>query len=227
MNKKEKKMEKRNRLMAAAEVVFSRRGYAQATVDEIIALADTGKGTLYNYFGNKNILFYTLVSQKHEDLMEKLQSVADDSSRGIEERLIGLLAVWIKFLRRNIVLWQVLCFEMGRSNMGYSVIEKENGEIVMIARWGKLPPKEEQESFLKYHRLLAEEAKPIIKVYREGIRQNFFADSARHEEIPKNLFWAMAIIVFSNTSGSVEKMTAEELASSFIKNRVHGLAAEK
>lgn len=227
MKRKEKEIATKRRLMEATEVVFSRRGFAQATMDEIIKLADTGKGTLYKYFGNKDNLFYTLVFQKHKDLMQKMQAVADDSSGGIEERLVRLLTVWISFLRSNIVLWQVLCFEMSRSNMGYSVIQKGNGEITMIARWGKLPSGEEQESILRYHRLLVEETEPIIKIYREGVRQNFFTENARHEEIPKNLFWAMAMIVFSNTSDSVDKMTAEELASSFIQNRVHGLAAEK
>ena len=54
MNRKEKELETKRRLMEATEAVFSRRGFAQATVDEIIALADTGKGTLYKYFGNKD-----------------------------------------------------------------------------------------------------------------------------------------------------------------------------
>ena len=58
MKRKEKEIATRKRLMAATEAVFSRRGYAQATVDEIIALADTGKGTVYNYFGNKRRAIY-------------------------------------------------------------------------------------------------------------------------------------------------------------------------
>ena len=45
---------KKDRILIAAEDVFSRRGYTKATLDEIIALADTGKGTLYKYFGNKD-----------------------------------------------------------------------------------------------------------------------------------------------------------------------------
>ena len=33
---------KKERILIAAEDVFSRRGYTKATLDEIIALADTG-----------------------------------------------------------------------------------------------------------------------------------------------------------------------------------------
>jgi len=52
---------KKIRILQAAEIIFSRKGYVQATLDEIIELADTGKGTVYKYFGNKDNLFYTLV----------------------------------------------------------------------------------------------------------------------------------------------------------------------
>lgn len=68
---------KKERILIAAEDVFSRRGYTKATLDEIIALADTGKGTLYKYFGNKDNLFYTLIEEKHSHLMDmvKKQSI--------------------------------------------------------------------------------------------------------------------------------------------------------
>jgi AcrR family transcriptional regulator len=42
---------KKERILAAAEEVFSKRGYTQSTLDEIIKIADTGKGTVYKYFG--------------------------------------------------------------------------------------------------------------------------------------------------------------------------------
>lgn len=38
------------RILQAAEEVFSQHGYEKATLDEIIALADVGKGTVYKYF---------------------------------------------------------------------------------------------------------------------------------------------------------------------------------
>lgn len=44
MREIDKTLPKDQRILLAAEEVFSRRGYVQATLDEIIALADTGKG---------------------------------------------------------------------------------------------------------------------------------------------------------------------------------------
>ena len=62
----EREREKKASLLAAAEEVFTSKGYTDATLDEIIKLADTGKGTVYRYFGNKENLFYQLVLGKPE-----------------------------------------------------------------------------------------------------------------------------------------------------------------
>ena len=45
----EREHDKKAALLAAAEEVFSHRGYAQATLDDVIKVADTGKGTVYRY----------------------------------------------------------------------------------------------------------------------------------------------------------------------------------
>lgn len=75
MREIDKTLPKDQRILLAAEEVFSRCGYVQATLDEIIALADTGKGTVYKYFGNKDNLFYTLVASKIKPFLQCLQEV--------------------------------------------------------------------------------------------------------------------------------------------------------
>jgi len=226
MNRKEKEIETRKRLMAATEEVFSRRGYAQATMDEIITLADTGKGTLYNYFGNKDNLFYTLVSRKHEKLMERMWAAAGESGRNIEEKLTSIMTVWVEFLWKNTVLWQVLVFEMTGMNRGYMGIEKEKGTLQLVTSWGDRPPPEETAAVLRYHRLLAEESEPIAKVYEEGIRQKFFKKNASRKDIAINLLWALAMVVFYLNGQKHDKLDAETLARDFIRSRLYGLAAD-
>ena len=224
MNKKEKEQDTRNRLMAATEEVFSRRGYTLATLDEIITLADTGKGTLYKYFGNKADLFYTLVSQKHAVLMKRMWAIANKTDESIEERLTGILTVWIGFLRKNRVLWQVLCFEMTCSSRGYFAEKAENGDLILATGWGNLPEAEERENILRYHRLLAEEMEPITQVYAEGIQKGFFKESASHEGIARNIILASAMLVFFQTANNLEDVTTEELATGIVRNRLYGLA---
>ena len=74
LNKNESK-NKRQQILDAAYNIFSRKGFYKTTVDEIIAMADTGKGTVYNYFVNKEQLFYTIVKEKHEPFTNKLKSI--------------------------------------------------------------------------------------------------------------------------------------------------------
>lgn len=58
MESKGKLVPKNERILRAAEAVFSKKGYRQATLDEIVKIADTGKGTVYKYFNNKENLYF-------------------------------------------------------------------------------------------------------------------------------------------------------------------------
>jgi len=62
----------RNRLraLAAAEHLFSARGVAGVTMDEIAAEAGVGKGTLYRRFGDKGGLAVALLDERERELQE-------------------------------------------------------------------------------------------------------------------------------------------------------------
>ena len=108
---------KKERILIAAEDVFSRRGYTKATLDEIIALADTGKGTLYKYFGNKDNLFYTLIEEKHSHLMDELHSLTAQQP-DIRGKLQAYLNCMLKFLRTNKGLWLIVWYELNAAHQG-------------------------------------------------------------------------------------------------------------
>jgi AcrR family transcriptional regulator len=74
MMKAKQEESKELRILKAAEQVFSRKGYEEATLDEIINIADTGKGTVYKYFGNKDFLFYTLIQSKNDVFLRETKS---------------------------------------------------------------------------------------------------------------------------------------------------------
>lgn len=58
--------ETKRRLLAAGLSVFSRKGYAVATVDEIVAEAGCSKGAFYCHFGSKDELFLTILANRLE-----------------------------------------------------------------------------------------------------------------------------------------------------------------
>ena len=99
MREIDKTLPKDQRILLAAEEVFSRRGYVQATLDEIIALADTGKGTVYKYFGNKDNLFYTLVASKIKPFLLQVKAPAKKSEAICWRccRFCGIIRICIGF----------------------------------------------------------------------------------------------------------------------------------
>ena len=62
------------RLLGAGLATFSRKGYAAASVDEIVKAAGCSKGTFYCHFGSKEELFLTLLASRgslnHQRMME-------------------------------------------------------------------------------------------------------------------------------------------------------------
>ena len=58
------------RILQAAEKVFGDNGYANATIAEVVELAQVSRGAFYLYFDNKDDVFKTLVARVIADLFE-------------------------------------------------------------------------------------------------------------------------------------------------------------
>ena len=73
------------KLLDAAMVVFARRGYHAARVDDIVKVARTSHGTFYLYFSNKEDLLRALVAEAGEvvaALDDALGPVGPDAAGG-------------------------------------------------------------------------------------------------------------------------------------------------
>lgn len=55
--------QRRGEMIAAARTIFARIGYAQTKLEDVADLAEFGKGTLYNYFPNKEALFASVLEE--------------------------------------------------------------------------------------------------------------------------------------------------------------------
>src|SRR2546425_9941191 len=70
-----KKTVVRERVIARAIDLFSRRGIADVTVDQIAEAADVGKGTIYNYFETKEdivVAFMVELERRGDGKIKKL-----------------------------------------------------------------------------------------------------------------------------------------------------------
>ena len=64
-------------ILAAARQVFLERGYARATMDDVARAAQFSKPTLYQYFDNKDALFFSLT----KPVVIELGAALDDAWR--------------------------------------------------------------------------------------------------------------------------------------------------
>jgi len=72
---KKKSRNTRGRIVTAAWKLFYEQGYEDTTVEEIIELSQTSKGSFYHYFDGKDALLSTLsllFDEKYEELEETL-----------------------------------------------------------------------------------------------------------------------------------------------------------
>jgi TetR/AcrR family transcriptional regulator, fatty acid metabolism regulator protein len=91
----------RERIMDAALDIFSRKGYYDTRMDEIVEEASTSKGSIYFHFPNKEKLFLALVDQ-FADLLERRvqENIADKiGMERVELALITVLETFGKYRR--------------------------------------------------------------------------------------------------------------------------------
>ncbi|GHU49301.1 hypothetical protein FACS1894127_2200 [Clostridia bacterium] len=70
----------KNRIVTAAWELFRKNGYETTTVDEIIELSGTSKGSFYYYFSGKDAMLYalsTVLDQEYEKLRDEMDPEMD------------------------------------------------------------------------------------------------------------------------------------------------------
>jgi AcrR family transcriptional regulator len=107
---------RRTSILAAARHVFAGKGFAGATLDEIAAEAEFGKGTLYNYFpGGKEELLVAVVEGVYDELMALVdRSFADDDAVPARQRFERFLERSFELFGDNWALFAILMKESYR-----------------------------------------------------------------------------------------------------------------
>jgi AcrR family transcriptional regulator len=84
LTRREKQEHTRQQLLDAAARVFARRGYQQASVEEIAAEAGFTTGAVYSNFAGKEQLFLALADREVESRIGEIRAVAEAAERGEE-----------------------------------------------------------------------------------------------------------------------------------------------
>lgn len=188
---------KRQQIMDAAYQVFSRKGYYCATVDEIIHLADTGKGTVYNYFTNKEQLFYTVVKERSEPYNRLMEQAAAGDGDPLA-KITQVILLQLQFLAQNADLWRVMLHEM---------------------RGLGCPSELDERRREKYRALVQRPIAVLQQVLQEGIDRQVLQD-VDSQKLAYALYSIIVAMVFQKFAAEDLETTAASIAQLFL----HGVA---
>ncbi|MEA2019554.1 MAG: TetR/AcrR family transcriptional regulator [Campylobacterota bacterium] len=73
MSKQQKKLDKRKQIAKSTCNLFIEKGFVNISISEIAKVAGIGKGTVYEYFANKEDIVFELMSCLQEDYDPKLK----------------------------------------------------------------------------------------------------------------------------------------------------------
>lgn len=98
----------RNRrlVLDAAKRLFAERGIAAVTMDDVVAAAGVGKGTLFRRFGDKSGLAVALLDEQERDLQEAILNgpppLGPDAEPGV--RLTAFVRRYVGYVAENLEL---------------------------------------------------------------------------------------------------------------------------
>ena len=166
-------------MVAAAERLFSERGYHGVSMDEIATASGITKPMLYDYFGSKEGLFLACVEGARGQLFEEIASAVRGAGEP-ERALRAGVEAFLSFADEQRETWTVLFGEGGRFNETAAAIRAEQaGLIAQLLRelpgWEREPDAEELDA-LAHIFVGAAEAIAFWAVARPGVTLDRVAD---------------------------------------------------
>lgn len=214
----DKTLPKEKRIVLAAEEIFSKYGYDKATLDEIISLADVGKGTVYKYYGNKEQLFYKLIQDKNALYLKSLQQVVENQNT-LKDKIYVYLVEMIHFYKKNANLWQTIYFEMLGGHHG-AMVCVENGQPVVKSTFAMEISEELKERMLRYHSVLDDAFAIMRKILSDATEAGILKPS--DEIIRTNYFLCGIAMVIFHDGDEIAKQSVEEIADICADRFLHG-----
>jgi AcrR family transcriptional regulator len=92
----------------SAAAVFRKKGFRNSTIEDIAALAQIAKGTIYLYFKSKSDLYFCLVQPALENLSKRLIEIAEDKVDRSDNRMRRLGRAIYEFYSNNMDAYYLL-----------------------------------------------------------------------------------------------------------------------
>ena len=110
--REQNKLDKRNRIIAAARALFAHKGFDATTTQEIAAAAEIAIGTLFLYAKTKDDL---LIQVFHDEMLEVIERAYEGAlkRKQLLERLIAFFETLVIYHERDLHLARVLLRQLG------------------------------------------------------------------------------------------------------------------
>jgi AcrR family transcriptional regulator len=122
------------RILDAATEVFATRGFAAATMADVVAGSGTSIGSIYHHFGGKSELFLAMFEQMAVDVDRRIDAAMQQVGEGADPRVVFELHVraFLESMWENQRLAQVLT--SGDTPAGFQVARRNRMQAA-FRRW--------------------------------------------------------------------------------------------
>lgn len=111
---------KKTRIFREAVREFSARGYAKASINAMVQNLGIAKGSIFQYFGDKQGLFYFVFSQSVEMVKEYLKAIRNQTAdETFFVRLETILTSGVQFVRKHPRIYSLYVKIQFEGNMGF------------------------------------------------------------------------------------------------------------
>jgi AcrR family transcriptional regulator len=107
--KEREKEQRRNNILDAAEKVFFKLGFDNATMDDVAEMAELSKGTIYLYFSSKEDLYYAISIRALQVLRQSFEiNVPDDAP--VLDKILAIGKAFVQFAREKTDYFKTLIY---------------------------------------------------------------------------------------------------------------------
>lgn len=113
-----------DRIFLSAKELFYEKGYEQVNMKEIAKRADMAVGTLYNYFSNKNELYFSVLEKSWNSTLEKLDALQSKHIERKERLQCSIVLLYEDILERRCMGIEVRKVKELKDDTSFTKIEQ-------------------------------------------------------------------------------------------------------
>jgi len=140
MTDKHRPKTRKDRIMDAALRIFAEKGFQNATITEISKEAGVSEATVYEYFGTKEDLLFSIPEKISNDTYEESAKVIP-YIKGVEEKIRAILLFYVQLYQSNpnysaLVLLQLMSNKRFRQTPAHAAIRKSSHGLLDCIKEG-------------------------------------------------------------------------------------------